>query len=733
MSFRGDERAQAIQIGAVLLFAVLVIAFSLYQAFIVPTQNEQIEADHLQSVEGDMLDLRNGITTTPRSGDGRSIRVSLGTTYPARVIALNPPPPSGRLYTAGTDSGDVNVTLSNARALDDETRDYWDGTNRTRHSGGVVYAPDYNEFRDPPDLVYDNSVLSRRFADAELWASGQTLIEGRELTLVALDGTYDKRSGHTAAVDLEAISASQTDVAITNVTGENVTVQFASMRSASAWESLLLDEEQFTNQSGYVTSVTGTPIPAAAYELVTLELAQNETYDLRMAKVALGTGATDSETTYVTAVGPKNVSSNETFSAEVRDEFNNPVSGVTVEPQVERGDCDIPPKRTGEQGRVSYECGGPARVSLEIGALDSESATYRVGTFPEDTPPPSIDGPTSFDRSSSVRNFGATDVSQYVFESTVSDDSGSGLDHVSYRLLDDTGDIVTAGTDQLDGEESTDLSWYSPWFENGDLSGNLDDYEMVITVTDNAGGSTTGTIPVAGTLDEEANVAVTIDSTNSPVEEGETLAVDATVENTGDETQTQSIELDVAGLRDSESVTLDPGESQTITLEWQTASGDAGDYTANVSSADSFDTAEVTVSAPIAESVTYVSGSGGTVGGNGNSRITFDLNNGGDRAATITGLTVESVSDPPAGLYINNPGGETFAGGNGEYAARIDLGVDVDLDTNAEIQSGDTVSFELGQFRTGSGNGDRVGMKGKTVTLTLSFEDGSSREYTIDV
>ena len=37
-----DERGQAIQIGAVLLFGLLIISFASYQAFVVPNQNKQI-------------------------------------------------------------------------------------------------------------------------------------------------------------------------------------------------------------------------------------------------------------------------------------------------------------------------------------------------------------------------------------------------------------------------------------------------------------------------------------------------------------------------------------------------------------------------------------------------------------------------------------------------------------------------------------------------------------------
>ncbi|MDZ7688031.1 MAG: GLUG motif-containing protein [Halobacteriales archaeon] len=101
-----------------------------------------------------------------------------------------------------------------------------------------------------------------------------------------------------------------------------------------------------------------------------------------------------------------------------------------------------------------------------------------------------------------------------------------------------------------------------------------------------------------GADDEPApvNFGVTIDSTNSPVSEGETLTVDTTVENTGDESGTQTVSLTVGGtVRDPVDVTLDGGSSTTETLGWTTGDGDVGDYTATVGSEDDSDTTQVTV------------------------------------------------------------------------------------------------------------------------------------------
>ncbi|WP_158853867.1 hypothetical protein [Halorhabdus sp. CUG00001] len=363
MPFRDDDRAQAIQIGAVLLFAVLVIAFSLFQAFVVPNQNQQVEANHLQTVAGDMQDLRNGIISIPRTGEGRSVGIALGTSYPARLVALNPPPPGGRLHTVGTNDDTINVTVANARATDEETDDFWTGTNQTRNSGAIAYTPDYSEFIDPPTIGYDTTALFRQFDDASLWSSGQTLVDGREITLVAIEGSYDRRSSQSISLDLEALSASQTDVAVTNETGENVTIEFASMRNASDWRSLLRDSGQFTDQSGYVVSVDGTSLPEESFDLVSIAFEQSETYTLRMAKVGVGTNTESESARYITDVAGDGASieeeSGRSLIVETRDQFNNPVSGVelsaSVEAGPENGSLVNSTVVTGADGRAEFE------------------------------------------------------------------------------------------------------------------------------------------------------------------------------------------------------------------------------------------------------------------------------------------------------------------------------------------------------------------------------------------
>ena len=84
---------------------------------------------------------------------------------------------------------------------------------------------------------------------------------------------------------------------------------------------------------------------------------------------------------------------------------------------------------------------------------------------------------------------------------------------------------------------------------------------------------------------EVSTFDVDIDGTNEPVNEGETLTVDATVENEDDASDSQVVELTVDGRTfDDTTVSLDGGASESVQLEWETERGDAGDYSVNVSS-----------------------------------------------------------------------------------------------------------------------------------------------------
>jgi hypothetical protein len=379
MSLREDSRAQSIQIGAVLLFAVLIILLATYQAFIVPNQNREIEANHVDTVTQQMAELRNAIVSVPGTGAGRAITLTLGVEYPSRTVAVNPPTPAGTVRTVGTTTADVNLTVANAVATDGEVDDRWTGVNRTFNTGAMAFRPGYNEYRNPPTIVYENSLLYHRFDSGDLTRAGQRFVDGRQLRLITLNGSMDRAASDSISVDVRPVSASTRTISITNETDANVVVDVASRYNASQWEAELREDGEFTDQTGYVVSVTDTPIPDSDFQVVHVELAQDEVYTLQMAKVGVGTSVDAETVSYLTDVQGDGASIQEgsptKLVVEARDAYNNPVSGVRVSGRVGAGGGGLDEQSvvTDDDGRASFQydsaddvSGGTQQAQIEF-------------------------------------------------------------------------------------------------------------------------------------------------------------------------------------------------------------------------------------------------------------------------------------------------------------------------------------------------------------------------------
>jgi hypothetical protein len=97
--------------------------------------------------------------------------------------------------------------------------------------------------------------------------------------------------------------------------------------------------------------------------------------------------------------------------------------------------------------------------------------------------------------------------------------------------------------------------------------------------------------------DGPAYFDVEIDNFDDEVTEGDTVEVDYTVTNTGDQEDFQNIDLRAKGQRQDRdfNVGLEPGESESGTLEWGTEEGDSGYRSISVSSEDDEDSTVVNI------------------------------------------------------------------------------------------------------------------------------------------
>lgn len=193
MRFWDDTRSQSVQIGVVLLLGMAVIAFSTYQATVIPSQNSEVELNHFQDVRNDMVEVRNSILTTGQTDVEQHPSVTLGTNYPPRIAGLNPPSASGTLRTSDT----YNITITNESGAQVELP--------TRF---LEYSPEYNQLRSG-STWYENSVLyldeREQGGSVVIIEEQNLLVGGNSLRIVALQG--DIGTGGTRRITLDLFPA----------------------------------------------------------------------------------------------------------------------------------------------------------------------------------------------------------------------------------------------------------------------------------------------------------------------------------------------------------------------------------------------------------------------------------------------------------------------------------------------------------------------------------------------
>jgi hypothetical protein len=180
-------------IGTVILFGFLILALSLYQVQVVPQENAQVEFQHFEDVQNDLVELRNAISSAGQSERPQFVGVKLGTNYQNRLFTINPPDPAGTLRTSPA----YNITI---------TDDY--NTTENVSTRFVEYRPGYNELRTG-SIWYENSVLylSERESDnrAVIIEDQNLVTDNDTLRITALQNDF--RASGTRRVALELYPA----------------------------------------------------------------------------------------------------------------------------------------------------------------------------------------------------------------------------------------------------------------------------------------------------------------------------------------------------------------------------------------------------------------------------------------------------------------------------------------------------------------------------------------------
>lgn len=275
---RSDERAVTVQIGAVLLLAIVFTALALYQVNAVPAENNAVEYEHSQQVQGELQDLRNGIRNVGTDGGSESVSVTLGTSYPTRTFLTNPPDPTGALETTETETVRVdNATVEGTYTGDGDADALVGADHETRT---VVYTPSYSEYQNAPTTRLEHGFAFNDFDDASVALTEQPVIDGERITLILVDGNLSTAASGATSVDTKILTG-PTDPVDLEPDGGNITITIPT-RSPTAWNETIGSDFGVGEERARVT--------AYGDGNLTIELENDSAaeYELQMARVGVG-------------------------------------------------------------------------------------------------------------------------------------------------------------------------------------------------------------------------------------------------------------------------------------------------------------------------------------------------------------------------------------------------------------------------------------------------------------
>jgi hypothetical protein len=331
----GDDRGQSIQLGAILLFGLLVIGLAVSQTVVVPAENGGVEFNSYTEATSDLVSLENDVVAAGTQGGQPSTNVRTGVRYPSRAVLLNPGPPVGSIGTTPS----VNVTVDGVEAVSGEehnVRGFWNTSMhgaRNYSTRSVVFSPRYNEI-DVPSIEVSGQGTYRRTENGPLALTGRTFLSGNRITLVTVDGDVG-RAGFSTSVQSTPVSVATRAVTVTGSGSEFVVTLpvpgNGTVAAATQWNGSSVADELRSNPH-----VLGTEVDGSRVDVVFDGTRQ---YELRLARVIVhdsGDSGVDStvEPAYLVAVEGNGSDVPATgarrVAVEARDRYNNPVAGVPV-------------------------------------------------------------------------------------------------------------------------------------------------------------------------------------------------------------------------------------------------------------------------------------------------------------------------------------------------------------------------------------------------------------------
>jgi hypothetical protein len=502
------ERGSSEVLGAILVFAILVAAISAFQVTVVPQQNERAEFDAYRNAITDVAEVNTQIVRTAAQGTEGSATIRTGVRYPARAVTLNPPDPIGSVELTSA----ASASVLNARAVDPDEADYWDGSARSFPTQRLRFRPAYNRFEAGPVTATGSLVYRQPVRGTPIRVSDQSIVRGTRLSLVAVRGEM------YAANELVTLSTTPVSTAARTVriTGndadgddapEPIEIEVPTDLDDATWNALLAGQiGSDPNQNVQSVSVSG--------GVATVVLDGSKTYTLQLSKVEVRERSDDTvvastDPAYVVSRADTKVTTTDapvTLSVQVLDTFGNPVAGESVSfSDDSSGTFSQSVVPTDDRGwaTVEYSNGATGDATVEarcddcVGSSAATTVTFDVTV---------TGGPESVNRAPTVEILDIEKINsnRNVFDVTVrATDPDGNLAGVEVRLTDPNvddpdGTSISGRSENVNGgsEVVTVRLDTDDTETNGD--NRLNEYHIAIVVQDGDGAIDSESVVTSG-------------------------------------------------------------------------------------------------------------------------------------------------------------------------------------------------------------------------------------------
>ncbi|EMA41402.1 hypothetical protein [Halococcus hamelinensis] len=364
-----EDRAVSPVVGFVLIFALVMIVFTVYQSSVVPAQNRAVEFEHSRTIESQLEQLSAAVVNTATAPEGasptRRTTVQLGVRYPTRPFAVDPGTPVGSLES--TEPRSVVVS-----GLDAERGD---GT-QTFNTTFVTYRPTYNQFSERREIALEYSMLLERYSGTDTVLADATdgTFGDDAVRLVLLSGDLDERAVSTV------VTTERTGHWNTTVPSGGATVDLPTTLPRSQWQTIL-------DEHGYARLLDYDDSPGTSRVRVHIDGGTR----LAAEKVSIGEGTDDGfdlepYLTNVTSHAPAvNADGNRAVVVRAVDEFGGPLGDVDLEATTNgSGTLEPASADAGDDGKASfvYTPGGDdggRTVGVTVALADDESRSETFG------------------------------------------------------------------------------------------------------------------------------------------------------------------------------------------------------------------------------------------------------------------------------------------------------------------------------------------------------------------